>query len=133
MLARLKKQYYSVVMETSTKGNSPHPCNSARMNPAPPSFRRRPSNLILKHEILSEECDMFRATLPRRKYVNRLIRLICLVVIASLIHFLVEVGSIWISLSIITGLLSFITIFLLQTIEGNHFCLFNGPLYNFLP
>ena len=37
-------------------------------------------SLLLKHEILSPECDLFRACLPRRVYVKRVGRMMAVVV-----------------------------------------------------
>lgn len=88
-------------------------------------FPRRRNNLILKHEILSEECDMFRSSLPRKIYANRLIQMIGILVGSGLIHYCYLKLNVFILISLAVGI-----IFVLQrTIEGTRVLLYLTCLF----
>lgn len=81
---------------------------------------RRNNTLILKHEILSEECDMFRAGLPRRLYMSRLLKLMGLVVMFVIVHYAMDVNRIEYSIGMVILLFLAVFIILFQTIEGKN-------------
>lgn len=87
--------------------------------PSLPAAKQR--SLLFKHEILSPECDLFRACLPRRIYFRRLGRLLGLLVAA------LAVGHWWFGVKQITEgalmmavMISIIFYMLSQTIEGTN-------------
>lgn len=101
--------------------------------------------LILKHEILSPECDLFKASTPRRRHFSSLIQVILIALTTILAGIYVvrsEVcegaGNWWmkwvVGLMVVISFTS-ITIMLLQTIEGNiwrvlYIITYNLYLYN---
>lgn len=107
-------------MEISTKGNVAHaPKQSAYMSSISPVVKQR--SLLLKHEILSPECDLFRACLPRRLFLRRLGRLMTVVVGMGVGHWWFSVRKLWLSLLMIISTLFLIFFMLSQTIEGIKF------------
>ena len=90
----------------------------------------RRKNLILKHEILSPECDLFKASTPRRLHFVLIARAIIIVLIGvfgSIYVLKSEFGredSLGITLMGVIGVLCFTTVIvmLLQTIEGRKPC-----------
>ena len=90
----------------------------------------RRKNLILKHEILSPECDLFKASTPRRLHFVLIARAIIIVLIGvfgSIYVLKSEFGredSLGITLIGVIGVLCFTTVIvmLLQTIEGRKPC-----------
>ena len=86
----------------------------------------RRKNLILKHEILSPECDLFKASTPRRRHFISIAKIIGTVLLTILGSFYVlknNLGKEKIWITWIVGFLGFIsfttiTLMLLQTIEG---------------
>lgn len=123
-------QYFNliiiVVMESSTNRQIDHPCTHTstmsihnRSISIPAYSRPANPNLILKHEILSGECDVFRASLPRRVYATRLGRLTALVIVVAV---LIQItGNISTPLSAGTMAILVVTVIavLSRTIEGN--------------
>lgn len=80
--------------------------------------------LILKHEILSPECDLFKASTPRRRHFSSLIQII-LIALTTILAGIYAVrkgeGNWWVKWTVgLMGFVSFtsIIIMLLQTIEG---------------
>lgn len=77
-------------------------------------------SLLLKHEILSPECDLFRACLPRRLFVRRLGRLMALVVVMGVGHWWLRVRDVWVSLLMMVSTLFVVFFMLSRAIEGKH-------------
>ena len=83
--------------------------------------------LILKHEILSPECDLFKASTPRRRHFSSLIQVILIALTTILAGIYAARSEVceenwWMKWMVgLMGFISFtsITIMLLQTIEGN--------------
>lgn len=105
------KRQHSVPMYNYTLMSS-----SSSSKVAVPVVKQR--SLLLKHEILSPECDLFRACLPRRLFVKRLGRLMALVVVMVVGHWWFRVRDVWVSLLMIVSTLFIIFFMLSQAIEG---------------
>lgn len=109
--------------------NNPNNSNNSSTSSLNGHARRK--NLILKHEILSPECDLFKASTPRRLHFTLLARAAVIVLVGVVGSFYVlrkEFGEKFeeewwwgVALVSLIGFLCFIsvTVMLLQTIEGN--------------
>ena len=78
----------------------------------------KPRLLLLKHEILSPECDLFRVCLPRRLFMKRLGRLMGFVLAMGLGHWWMKAGQL-----IVTGLMVLVSLLVIfyvlsKSIEG---------------
>lgn len=80
---------------------------------------RPPRSLLLKHEILSPECDLFRVCLPRRLFAKRMGRLIVMVFLVGLGHWWMNVEKLTLTGLIIALVLITVLVVLSQAIEGN--------------
>lgn len=80
----------------------------------------KPRLLLLKHEILSPECDLFRVCLPRRLFMRRLGRLMGFVLIMGLGHWWMKVGQLIVSLLMVLTSLFVIVHVLSKSIEGKN-------------
>ena len=78
----------------------------------------KPRLLLLKHEILSPECDLFRVCLPRRLFMKRLGRLMGFVLVMGLGHWWIRVGQLIVSGLMILVSLLVIFYVLSKSIEG---------------
>lgn len=88
------------------------------MNTTTPNVPVKERTLLLKHEILSPECDLFRACLPRRIYFRRLGRLLGLFAVLVMGHWWFGVKKIKVDALMIVVGISIIFYMLSQTIEG---------------
>lgn len=77
-----------------------------------------PRSLLLKHEILSPECDLFRVCLPRRLFAKRLGRIILFVLLVGVGHWWMKVEQLALTGLIIAVVLLIISFILSQAIEG---------------
>lgn len=106
-------------------------------NPSASPLNSRRKNLILKHEILSPECDLFKASTPRRLHVVLLGKAAALVLVGVLASFYAlrwefgdEVERWAVGLAGLMGVLCLtsVTVMLLQTIEGTAASVYTNPL-----
>lgn len=86
----------------------------------------RRKNLILKHEILSPECDLFKASTPRRRHFTLMARILGIITLTIFSFFYgikgraeVDWMTIFIGLASFASLLSAL-LMLLKTIEGTN-------------
>jgi hypothetical protein len=78
----------------------------------------KPRSLLLKHEILSPECDIFRVCLPRRLFLRRLGRLMGFVLVMGAGHWWMRVEKLAVSALMVLVTLSVVIYALSQSIEG---------------